>query len=174
MWPAISADPVAAYAAILSSIIALFTGVRAALTWLRSGPRCAMEIINPLEVYRTGRRHIEIIVSNVGSMPIIVREVHISVHDTKRSKALNSACFDHRASWDPSLVSVPHPTKPNTTNPQTQVLQPGSEIHQLLSPFSDYDPQTHWLRGQVYLRNRRSPVTAWAPPVNTSESQAPE
>ena len=165
MLEALGNDPVATYAAALSTVIAVLGGGRVVWTWVNSGPSAAVDLFSPTDVRRFERRFMEIVVSNTGKAPIVIREIQITLHNRRwLGSPERQARFYHGEGWDPSLEDVPHPTKPGTTISRTRVIQPGHEVHQLLSPFATYDPRKHWLRAKVFLRNRRAPVVAWSPP----------
>ncbi|WP_139166736.1 hypothetical protein [Paracoccus chinensis] len=154
-------DPVAIYAAVLSTALALAQLYR----WLTSGPRASVNIINPLEVRRHDRKFIEVVIHNIGTTPIIIREVCVSYSDSRKGRPLKSKTFDSNAGWDPSLRSVPHPTRPNSSWVITNVVAPGHEHHELLHPFSGFDPRSHWLRVSVALRNSNIRFNGYAAPV---------
>ncbi|HWL56235.1 MAG TPA: hypothetical protein VNQ78_06105 [Paracoccus sp. (in: a-proteobacteria)] len=154
-------DPIALYAALLSSIIAIIQLLR----WWFDGPRVAVTVINPREVRRFNGQLFELIISNVAASPTVVREVTISLHREKPGPSIKDARFYSGAGWDPAIKAVPHPTKEHTTTCETNLIPPATEYHQLLKPFDDYDPHRHWLKATVMLRNSRKRFVGWAGPV---------
>lgn len=157
-----SIDPIALYAAILSTLIAVVQFV----LWWQDRPKVSVTVINPKEVRRLDWRLMELIVSNVGKEPVVVQEAIISYHEGKSHNAEGkTARFYSGAGWDPSLKDVPHPTKPNTTTASVNLIKPGDELRQMLKPFSDYDPTKHWLKAVVRIRNSNSRFIGWAGPV---------
>ena len=155
-------DPVALYAAVLSTLTAIVGFIK----WLRSGPSVSVTILNPLEVRRFGQKHIELIISNNSSAPVVAREARVSFYKRRRfGVPLGEAEFNHRSTWDPSLESVPHHNKPNMSTDRPAVIRAGDERHQLLQPFREYDPKLHWLKAVVTLRNSKRKFVAWAPPM---------
>lgn len=166
MWEAIIDDPVAVYAAALSTIIALGAVVRILIKWLQSGPRAWVGMLNPKEVAATRYKSTEIIIANTGIEPFVVREIIVTLHRTKRAPSEHSARFFHGTSFDPSMEKIPNPNgKSNSFISVPKIVKPGEEMHHHLQPVSSYDPSQHWLRVQVFIRQKRSPVTGWAAPI---------
>lgn len=173
MWEKITSDPVATYAAILSTLTAILGGGHAVFRWLQSGPQAWVAIINPHEVRSFNHQTCELVVSNTGATPIVVKRVVVTMHAAKKdNRPLNTARFDHTAGWDPSVELVPDPSgKPNSLTPRPRVIQPGHEVHQHLRLFSAFDPEQHWLCAKVSLRHKRAPIVAWAAPVPPSQPE---
>lgn len=170
-WSTITADPVALYAAILSTIIAVAAGVRFFVKWLMSGPRAWVGVLNPKEVGATNRKTMEIIIANVGAEPFVVREIIVTMHKTRRSKPEHEARFYHGTPFDPSMQQIPNPNgKPNNFVRVPKITRPGEEMHHHMTPVPEYDPAVHWLRVQAFLRQRKSPVTGWAEPISESRT----
>lgn len=166
MLEAILEDPVATYAAALSTVTAA-AGVAAAIyKWMTSGPQAWVGVLNPHEVAAFGRRFIELIVSNTGSQPFVIREIVITFHKEKGLSPYKVSRFYHgSASLDPSMESVPNPNgKPNSTVRVPKILKPGDEVHHNLEPPKAYEPTTDWIQARVFLRQRRSPISAWGAP----------
>lgn len=169
MWDIIKSDFVASYAAALSTIIAFAAFIR----WLMDGPKAWSQIINPLDFKLYDQRMIKLIVSNTGKQPILVREMVISSHSRRfLSPVISHIRLYHGAKFDPAIELVPNPNgKPNSSVPQPRVIDPGNEFHQIMQPFENYDASKHWLKLQVYLRHKRSPVVAWAAPIPVSPQE---
>lgn len=162
LWEATTSDPVALYAAILSTVIALAALVK----WLTSGPRAWVELVNPKEVAATRNQSMEIIIANIGTDPFVVREIIVSMHKTKRSPAEHAARFFHGTPYDPAMQTIPNPNgKPNSSVRVPKVLRPGEEMHHHMIPVVEYDPSKHWLRAQVLLRQEKAPFIGWAAPI---------
>lgn len=87
--------------------------------WLQSGPQAWAAIINPREVRSLNYKTCELVVSNTGATPIVVKQVVVTIHAAKKdNRPLNTARFDHAAGWDPSVELVPDPSgKPNSVPP---------------------------------------------------------
>lgn len=163
---AITADPVALYAAILSTIIAVAAGVRFFVQWLMSGPQAWVGVLNPKEVRAASRQTMEIIVANVGVQPFVVREIVVTMHRTRRSRPEHRARFYHGTPFDPAMQQIPNPNgKANTFIRVPKITRPGEEMHHHMVPVPEYDPAIHWLRVQAFLRQRKNPVTGWAAPI---------
>lgn len=154
-------DWIAVYAAALSTILAGAEFWK----WLASGPSAAVLILNPLDVRRFDNKLYELVVSNNGTVPIVIQSVRVSVHEKKNTrKALESVTFDTHSAWNPALRSIPHPTKSNSWSSEANVIAIGHEVHQALRPFKAYDPTKHWVKAVVSLRNSTRSFTAWASP----------
>lgn len=166
VWEAITADPVAVYAAFLSTAIALAATGRAIYNWSTSGPRAWVAVLNPLEVAQTNRRTTKIIIANTGKDPFVVREFTLSWHASKKGKAEESARFYHGTPFDPAMKSIPNPNgKPNNTIRVPNIVRPGEELHQHSVPFDVYDASKHWLRAEVFISQRKTPIIGWAAPI---------
>ena len=145
----ISEDPVALYAAALSTIIAIGTALRITYQWFNSGPKAWVGILNPLEVHLGNNKALEIVVANTGTIPFVIKEISVSAHNSRRSQPFYTARFDHRTPHDPSMKTIPNPNgKPNSSVRVPHVIQQGDEAHHLMKPTSSYDPTSHWLRVQ--------------------------
>lgn len=159
-------DPVATYAAALSTVTAAAGVATAVYKWATSGPQAWVGILNPQEVAALGHKTIEIIVSNVGAEPFVIKEVVVTFHKAKGAEPYHTSRFYHGSSFDPSMETIPNPNgKPNNYVKVAKILKPGDEVHHHLGPASSYDPVSDWLQAQVFLRQKRSPVSAWAAPI---------
>lgn len=172
MWSAVIADPVALYAAILSTIIAVAAVIRTLVKWLTSGPRAWAGILNPKEVRATNWKTAEVIVANISAEPFVVREIIVTMHKSRRSKAMQQARFYHGTPFNPSMEQIPNPNgKPNSVISVPKIVRPGEELHQHILPFTDYDPATHWLRVQAFIRQRKAPAIGWAAPISAPQQE---
>lgn len=154
--------------AIWGAVLSTLLGILQLVKWCRDGPRVLVEIINPLEVARIDKRAIEIVIFNTGTVPTVVKKLEVAFHETKNmKKSFKEVRFDHAMkSWDPSLRTASHPTKPGTNIWEVEVIAPGHEIYGLINPPQEYNPAIHWLKAHVTLRNSSRTATGWAPPVS--------
>lgn len=172
---AITEDPVALYAAGLSTIIAIGTLLRITYQWVNSGPKAWVGILNPLEVSFGNNSALEIVIANTGTIPFVIKEISVTAHSNRRSQPFHTARFDHRTPHDPSMKAIPNPNgKPNFSVRVPHVIQQGDEAHHLMRPAPSYDPTSHWLRVQVTLRATKRPVVGWAAPINEAGADDPE
>lgn len=170
MLEKLTADPVAVYAAALSTLIALAAAGRAIYAWATKGPKAWVCMINPAEVAMTSRKTTKMIISNVGQEPFVVREMIITWHKSKGGKAEESVRFYHGTPFDPAVKRIPNPNgKPNNFVSVPNVVRPGEELHHHSVPFDAYDSSQHWLRTRVILSQRKSPIDGWAAPISKIE-----
>lgn len=169
-WESLLSDPVATYGAALSTLTALAGGGAVIYRWAVHGPKAWVGILNPKEVAALDHRTIEIIISNAGDQPFVVKEVKVSFHKEKNASAYHTSRFNHASKWDPALETIPNPNgKPNNVIKVAKVLKPGEEVHHHMSPCSVYDPTTDWLCAEVFLRQKSSSTKAWAAPISSTE-----
>ncbi|WP_124087991.1 hypothetical protein [Pseudogemmobacter humi] len=165
-WEAFLIDPVATYAAALSTVTALAGAAAVLYKWLTTGPKAWVGVLNPKEVAALDYRTIEIIISNAGAEPFVVREVAVSFHKDRGSTPYHVSRFNHRSWWNPAMETIPNPNgKPNNVIRVAKVLKPREETHHHMKPSASYEPSTDWICVEVFLRHKRSSTKAWAAPI---------
>lgn len=134
--------------------------------WLTTGPKAWVGVLNPKEVAALNHRTIEIIISNIGVEPFVVREVIVSFCKEKGGAPYHVSRFNHGSWWDPSMETIPNPNgKQNSVIKVAKVLKPREEAHHHMKPSASYDPSTDWICAEVFLRHKRSSTKAWAAPI---------
>lgn len=156
-------DPVAFYAAALSTVIAITASIRFIYKKITDGPKAWVELVHPLQSYMKSS---EIIISNVGNHPFTVRELRFNQHKSRKDAPYKTSTHNHKTLFDPSIKLVPDPTgKPNTKVREPRILRPGDEDHHLARPSDGYDPSRDWLSVEVFIRGVKKPQKAWCAPL---------
>ena len=159
----ILSDPVALYAAILSTVIAVTASIRFIYNWITDGPKAWVELVHPLETYMGAA---EIIIANIGKHPFVVRELRFSEHKSKNGAPFKTSTHNHKTLFDPATKLLPDPSgKPNHQIREPRILRPGEEDHHHSVTSSRYDPHSDWLSTTIFIRGRKAPLIAWCPPI---------
>lgn len=156
-----SIDLVALYAAVVATTLAILEIYK----FLTNGPSIFLQLFDPTNMGRFTQGNVELVANNIGTTPVVIESIAISMYESRSGAGpLEEILFNNESVWNPSVRSVPHPTKANTSTLEAHVIPVGGEVHHLIKPFANYDPTKHWLMAEVKLRAVSKRYRVWAPP----------